>query len=494
MRRVDLSRLCVPSHLIGTAAIILFIVLLLVRLDFFTSFETKQTVDQAKSAFVGENWFEITQNGQKIGYAHRRLSRKVNELQFSEDILMRINTMGVIQPIKIRTVAGLEPDGEIINFQFVLHSNLFQFNAEGHRENRGMVIRVGNEKNVKVLPLSEQFYMGSGVLEAAAAGSMKAGESRTFHIFDPVTLSPKAVTITVLGEEALKVMGKEVLTKKISVEFHNMKQFAWVSTEGLVVREEGILGLVLETVTRKEALSELDSAGGTDLTMIAAIPSPTLIENPAALKRLKIRLINLPSGDYFLAGGRQQFADGILTVTEETCLDRTSLSLKEKVDVSEFLKSTPFIQAGHPKIVQKASEIVSRAEDDLTKAQKLVAWVYKNIKKRPVFSVPDAVETLENMSGDCNEHAVLLAALARAVGLPAEMETGLVYMQGKFFFHAWNVFYIRNCNGWITADASLGQLPADVTHLRFIRGALEKQANLAALIGNLKLDIVEMEK
>ena len=54
------------------------------------------------------------------------------------------------------------------------------------------------------------------------------------------------------------------------------------------------------------------------------------------------------------------------------------------------------------------------------KAGKLVDWVHKNLEKRPVLSVPNALETLENRIGDCNEHAVLLAAFARAAGIPAE--------------------------------------------------------------------------
>jgi transglutaminase-like putative cysteine protease len=159
-----------------------------------------------------------------------------------------------------------------------------------------------------------------------------------------------------------------------------------------------------------------------------------------------------------------------------------------------YLKPEPFIQSNIPEIQRKASEIVGKEDDDQRKAEKLVAWVYKNIAKKPVISVPDALQTLKNREGDCNEHAVLLAALARAAGLPAQIETGLVYMRGSFFFHAWNVLYIDTLGGWVTADAALGQMPADVTHLRFARGALENQADLVGLIGRLKIDIVRMEK
>ena len=484
------------SYSIGAAAILLFVVLLLIRLDVPEKlFKPEQTSDRVDiNAFIGENWLEITQNGQKIGYAHRQLSRKEKGVHFSEDIFMRINTMGIVQPVELRTSAELKPDGKITSFRFSLSSNLFQFTADGTLEERGMVVRTGKDETIKVLPLSNPPYLSSGLLEISAAAGMKPGEGKTFWVFDPATLSQRPVKITFLGNDSLTVMEKEIDAKKLSIDFHGMKQIAWVSADGLVLREEGILGIALQTVAKHDALSGLDGAIGTDLTMTAAIPVSIPIENASTLKTLKVRLHNIPEADFQLAGGRQRFLDGLLTVTSEKFLKKDLLSRNGSVNVAEFLQPTPFIQADSPKIKKAASEIISPDDSDQAKAEKLVSWVYKTIEKRPVLSVPDALETLENMAGDCNEHAVLLAALARAAGLPAEIETGLVYMRGKFFFHAWNVLYIKNSGGWITADASLGQIPADVTHLRFVRGSLERQADLAGLIGTLKLDIVGMEK
>jgi transglutaminase-like putative cysteine protease len=117
--------------------------------------------------------------------------------------------------------------------------------------------------------------------------------------------------------------------------------------------------------------------------------------------------------------------------------------------------------------------------------------VNRNLEKRPVLSIPSALDTLESRVGDCNEHAVLLAALARAAGIPAEVEAGLVWLRGRFYYHAWNALYLRDRGGWITADAVLGQFPADVTHLRFVRGSAERQLDLAGLIGKLGIEILE---
>jgi transglutaminase-like putative cysteine protease len=104
-----------------------------------------------------------------------------------------------------------------------------------------------------------------------------------------------------------------------------------------------------------------------------------------------------------------------------------------------------------------------------------------------VLSLPDALSTLENRVGDCNEHAVLLAALARAAGIPCRVEAGLAYLKGRFYYHAWNLVYLGR---WITVDAVFNQIPADVSHIRFVTGSPSRQLDLMGIIGNIKLRVL----
>ena len=89
-----------------------------------------------------------------------------------------------------------------------------------------------------------------------------------------------------------------------------------------------------------------------------------------------------------------------------------------------------------------------------TRVLKILRWANENIEKKPVAAIPDALSVLRNRVGDCNEHAVLVAALARAAGVPARMEVGLVYLRGRFYYHAWNAFFLGR---WITGDAVFNQ-------------------------------------
>jgi transglutaminase-like putative cysteine protease len=80
--------------------------------------------------------------------------------------------------------------------------------------------------------------------------------------------------------------------------------------------------------------------------------------------------------------------------------------------------------------------------------------------------------------------------LLRASGIPARLSVGLVYSRNKFFYHAWTEAYVGE---WISMDATLNQLPADVSHIRLISGNLDKQIEIMGLIGKLKLEVLNFE-
>ena len=95
---------------------------------------------------------------------------------------------------------------------------------------------------------------------------------------------------------------------------------------------------------------------------------------------------------------------------------------------------------------------------------------------------------LRTRAGDCNEHATLLTALLRAAGIPARLSIGLVYTRDKFYYHAWTEAYLGE---WISMDATLDQMPADASHIKLLEGNLDKQVQIAGLIGELKVQILD---
>jgi transglutaminase-like putative cysteine protease len=108
--------------------------------------------------------------------------------------------------------------------------------------------------------------------------------------------------------------------------------------------------------------------------------------------------------------------------------------------------------------------------------------------KEIVPSVPSALQVLESRRGDCNEHTVLYVAMARSIGLPARTAVGLVHVRGSFYYHAWPEVWLGDA--WVAMDPTLGQTPADASHLRFLVGGLARQVELIRLVGRLELEVL----
>jgi hypothetical protein len=486
MKRIKLN------WVIGIVMTLIFISLLAVRLGVFEEDEMGITHPASISSDPSdqETWMNVFQNNQKIGYVHRQFLKTGDGYRIMESVFMRINTMGMVQDIRFKTIGDLNHHMALSTFDFELQSSLFRFKARGGITGRTLTLfsgPTGTEQKFD-LPVEQDISLSAGVIPLLANEDLKEGDSRTFHVFDPISMAKRPMKVRVVAEETIVVMNQEEKAKKVSVDFMGTPQFAWIGKNGTVLKEEGALGIRLERTTQKEALRKDTFSSSSDLTEVASVTVNQPIPNPNELRALRIKLEGIGGDGLLLDGDRQSFKEKILTVRKESVLNLSPEKKREfKGEWTRYLEATPFIQSHHPEIQAKANEIVSKSDSDVVKAAKLVNWVHENLQKRPVLSVPNALETLRNRVGDCNEHAVLLAALARASGIPAEIEAGLVYHNGRFYYHAWNVLHLGK---WITADAVMGQFPADVSHLRFVRGT-ESQIDLMQIIGKVKLEILQ---
>ncbi len=485
------------SWIIGSLFILIFAFLLILRLGILEEGEVVHNdgrISKVQAKTDRETWMNIFQQGEKIGYAHRQFYKTVEGYRIFESVSMQINIMGMLQDIRFKTEGNFHHDLTLSSFDFALQSSLFRFKARGFLKGKILTLitgKPGSEQKI-ALPIEKEPYLSVGILEALIHEDLRPGDSRTFHVFDPTTVTQRPVKVVVLSEETIPIMGRQEKAKKVSVEFMGVPQFAWIGKDGTVLKEEGSLGIRLEQVTKDEALNKMALSQSADLAEIVSIPANKILHDVSQLKELKIKIDGIKDREIFLNGGRQSLKDNILTIRKEPGSNLPSSIKREKMfeDGKTYLESTPFIQSDHPEIQAKVKETISPDDPAVVKANKLVRWVKENIQKKPVLSVPNALETLQHRVGDCNEHAVLLAALARASGIPAQVEAGLVYQRGRFYYHAWNVLYLGT---WITADSVMGQLPADVTHIRFVRGT-ERQIDLIRTIGRVRLEILDGSK
>ncbi|MEW6125811.1 MAG: transglutaminase domain-containing protein [Acidobacteriota bacterium] len=141
---------------------------------------------------------------------------------------------------------------------------------------------------------------------------------------------------------------------------------------------------------------------------------------------------------------------------------------------AEFLKPTRELRSDDKNVIAKAREIAGEDRDAWSVACKLSNWVHQNLKWRRV-DVADAAQTLATLEADCLEFSELYIAMARALGLPARMVTGLAHSGGSFGGHAWVEVYAGE---WIELDPTWGTHYVDATHIREKDGELLSYAAL----------------
>ena len=212
------------------------------------------------------------------------------------------------------------------------------------------------------------------------------------------------------------------------------------------------------------------------------------------LDRLKVRLRGTTLDGYELDGGRQLLAGNLLEVRREDPAELQSAFATMPIGAilsnrfARELAAEPLLQVGDPKLLALVGRLSVGASTKREIAERLVRWVHDSLVKEVTVSVPDALRILDQRKGDCNEHTQLLVALARTARIPARMASGLAYVRGRFYFHAWPELYL---GAWVAVDPTFGQFPADAAHLRFVTGGLQKQAALLRLLGTLQIDVLE---
>ena len=278
----------------------------------------------------------------------------------------------------------------------------------------------------------------------------------------------------------------------------------WVDAQGRVVESKQPGGITLRRMAYELAFENWRIARDRAVAGSAVGKSNDILERTAIaagaklglsrLEALGVLLSGVDLRGFDLHGGRQVMAGDTLRVRRERSADLVpawSLLTPNPAFRARFRAETapePLLQSGDLRIVSLAVRIAGPDRDPRVLAEKINRWVYDSLRKEITFSVPNALDVLRTRKGDCNEHTQLYTALARALGLPTRIATGLAFVNGKFYYHAWPEVYLHD---WVAVDPTFGQFPADASHLRFVVGGLTRQIELLRLMGNLKIDVVE---
>ena len=459
-------------------------------------------------------WRGIYYRNEKIGFSVGQVVPVESGFELQEDGRMQMALLGADTVAAIRTTARVDHAFALQSFEFSLDPGTGPTRVSGTVNGLQLALTTtlpGGTATTRTITLQEPPALALNLGRRLAAAGLKPGARHQVQIFDPATLTNAPMTILVRDRELVRLSGLPLPAFRLEMQFAGITATSWITDTGEVVREESALGMLVvkepADVAQRMAVS---SRARADLIQAAAIvPIMThRIDDPRTVERLVLRLsdASIPQDD--LTGAAQTAfppADGVQLIELNDPRDM-GRGVADPTAM-RYLAAEPMLESDAPEIIAEARAAVRGSADHGEMAERLVRHVNALLEKKPTISIPSAKEVLRTRIGDCNEHTALYVAMARAVGIPARIAVGLVYLNGAFFYHAWPEVYLENGypvpfmnriarrspGQWLPVDPTLNQFPADTTHLRIARGGLDKQTLVLPLIGNLKIEVVDMQ-
>lgn len=466
-----------------------------------------------------EYWDVFRVRGSQIGYAQTTI-RPVTEggqNLIRIDIVnhLKLNRFGQVNEEELRLVSVESSSGQVRRVEAAVSLGLSPTTVAGQVRGEHLELEVTTAGRVAKsrLPWSPEVGGFYATEQCLAHRPMQAGEQRKFRALMPLLNVVTDVQLKAVGFESTELLHGtyELLRVESQVKLPDgqaLESVLWADRNGEVHKSfTPIMGQETFRVTREEALEKTDAAAfdlGEDLAVRVARP----IVDPHRTFRIRYR-VTLDGGDpaaAFVRGTTQSVRslgphEAEIVVTRLDMAPEATEGLpKDPVPRDDDRQPNSIVQSDDAKVAELAAKAVGNESDAYRVAAALESYVHDVIAKKDFSQAfATAAEVARSLQGDCTEHAVLLAALARARGIPSRAAIGLVYTaagQG-FYYHMWNELYLDG--HWIPADATLGRGGIGAAHLKVaqtsLRGASAYSSLLpvAQVLGRLKIEVLEVE-
>ena len=423
-------------------------------------------------------WTGVVFNGDKVGFTRRQV-RATGELwEIESEAVMRLRFLGVDKRIRLHSLDRVRSDLtlEAFSYEHQIDGNQLFVSGDVKASVLSYSVKARGSTEQKELPLTASVYPTSA-LALLPLNHLKVGAGGRYAVFHGETQSITQAEQQVLGYESSPLF--EGSAFKVETKLLGLDTTTWIAADGRPVFELGLHGVIISALEEEAAarrylveasLNKRDAM--VDFSLIRAGP----IEEPRRVSRMEIVLSGLPAA----------FDPANPACRRES--DRLVCSIDSLQhyggDPKQHLAPTLAAPSTLHEIAELARSIVGDAAGDAPgddeRISRLLAWMDANIAKEAIDAFT-ASDVLRARRAECQGHAYLFAAFARALGIPTRIVNGIAYSadHGGFLYHTWNEAWIAG-RGWQPVDATFGQPHADATHVKLLEG--ETAAELLPLV------------
>lgn len=452
-------------------------------------------------------------DGKKIG--HSKVTRTVAEEKVTTSVAMVMTmTRGPVS-ITVRIVeTNFETTrGKPLGFKSVQDLGIMAQTVEGTVDEQGKVhvkTTAAGKTRTRTMDWPEGALMSEGLALLSRKKGLKEGTTYTCKAFMADSLKAVEVRVEVGAKREVDLFGRVVSLREMKTKFlsgiSGLESVTYVNDKGGALKTITTamgMKIVMVSCSKEVALSPNDV---TDFLAKLLLASPVPLDGLNRTASVTYRLepigeakLDIPATDDQTVS---KAPDGALIVKVSPARPAAGAKFPYKGSDKAALaamKPARYVQSDDKRIVTLARKAVGDAADAADAVRRIEKFVAGYIhKKNLAVGYATASEVALSRQGDCTEHAVLAAAMCRAVGIPAQVVVGVAYVprfggrKHVFGPHAWVRAYIRG--KWIGLDATLGQFDAGHIALSAGNGSPEDFFSIVRVLGNFKIAQASLEK
>lgn len=427
-----------------------------------------------------EVWTGVVFNGDKVGFTRRQVRTAGAGLwEIESEAVMRFRFLGIDKRIRLHALDRVRPDLTLDTFTYEheIDGNRLSVAGKAAGSTVSFAVETRGSREEKKLPLEKPLFPTSALAFLPVFQGMKIHASGRYAVFHGETQTITEAEQEVLGYQASPLFDGPAF--KVATRLLGLETTTWIAADGRPLFEVGMRGVIISALEDEArarqylveaALNKRDAL--VEFSLLRAGP----IEAPRRVSRMNIVFLDFPKEIQVPSDGGQSCARAAERL--ECRIDRAAPL--GQGDPKRYLAPTLAAPSTLQEISTLARTIAGDAATDEERIARLLAWMDANIAKEAVDAF-SAADVLRARRAECQGHAYLFAAFARALGIPARIVNGIAYSEdhGGFLYHSWNEAWVAG-RGWQPLDATFGQAHADATHVKLIEG--ESAAELVPLV------------
>jgi len=420
-----------------------------------------------------EFWTGYLFNGVKTGFSHVVIAPLADEpgrYVVRGEAALTLRFLGLQKKFLFVTEDVVNADLTLVRFRHRHDMDGNRLELDGAVRDTGLDVRIASGGRIErqQLPLAAPVYPMSAVALYPALHGLETGRRYDYPVYDSQSqrLAPVRQEIGAFERSTL-FQGQAF---RVETRLHGHRTRTWIDTRGRALFEMALNGVLLSRLeTEREAkrylaLASLNKQDALLDFSRVALDRP--LPGARELDYLEVALDGLDAAGLPPADARQRC---VPHDAGAVCTLRRTASPADGADLAPWLATTLAVPTADPRIQALAREIAADAATPAERIRRLLAWLRANIRQEPVDAF-SALDVLETRRAECQGHAYLYAALARALDIPTRVVNGLVYapeLQG-FLYHSWTESLVDG--RWHAVDPTFGQFDADATHIKLVEG------------------------